>query len=168
MIRYAALGLAAFVTALSCGCEKGLTDNAPLPALDEAYFRCRVQPILTKNCAQLACHGTPDRYYRIYARNRLRYGIAGEAQRNSPLNEGERKFNFDATRAFLNVDKADESLVLKKPLESDAGGFYHGATKLGLSNVFPSVEASEYQTVLKWIQGAKEEDQACIEPGSDQ
>jgi hypothetical protein len=164
----AALALLAASAALLLGCEKGLTDPAPLPELDEAYFRCHVQPILTKNCSMFACHGTPERYYRIYARNRLRYGIADESKRNSQLNEGERKHNFDATRAFVDIDKADESLILKKPLEADAGGFYHGATKLGTANVFPSIEAGEYTTILKWIKGEKEKDPQCIEPGSDQ
>lgn len=148
-------------------CEPGLGDKAPLPTLDEAYFRCRVQPVLTKNCAMLACHGTPDRYYRIYARNRLRYGIAGEAERNSVLNAGEARHNFDATRAYVDVGNEGESLVLKKTLATDAGGFYHGATQLGNANIFPDVEWPEYKVILDWAKGAKE-DPACIEPGSDQ
>lgn len=163
MIRRAAL-LGALV--LLAACEKGLTDEAPLPALDEAYFRCRVQPVLTKSCSMLACHGTPDRYYRIYARNRLRFGVAGEEERNAPLNEGERRHNFEATRAYVSLDAADESLLLKKPLEADAGGFYHGATRLGKANVFPSVEHADYEVILDWVKG-KTEDPKCIEPGSD-
>lgn len=159
-----AISLAATLTA----CEEGLTDKAPLPKLDEAYFRCHVQPILTKNCSMLACHGAPERYYRIYARNRLRYGIAGEAQRNSQLNEGEAKHNFDAARAYVDVDHADESLLLRKPLEPDAGGFYHGATKFSKLNIFANLESTEYETIQKWVKGEKEKDQQCIEPGSDQ
>ncbi|MFT3770038.1 MAG: hypothetical protein QM820_31810 [Minicystis sp.] len=167
MIRRALL-LALPVTAVVLGgCEKGLTDPAALPDLDEAYFRCHVQPILSKNCATFACHGTADRYYRLFARNRLRYGISGEDQRNSPLNDAERKHNYDATRGFVDVDKHDDSLILRKPLESDAGGYYHGATKLGTSNVFPTIESAEYKVILKWIQGEKEKDQQCIEPGSE-
>jgi hypothetical protein len=143
------------------GCEKGLTDAAPLPELDEAYFRCHVQPILSKNCATFACHGTPERYYRLYARNRLRYGIAGEHERNSLLRPEERKHNYDATRAFVDVDEAEGSLILRKPLESDAGGLYHGATKIGMSNVWPDMTVTEYKTVYKWIKGEKELDPKC-------
>lgn len=168
MIRRAALGLGLVLALpLLASCEPGLQEAAPLPALDEAYFRCRVQPILTKSCSMLACHGTPDRYYRVYARNRLRYGIAGEAERVAPLNAGERRHNFEATRAYVDIDAADESLLLKKPLEAAAGGFYHGATRLGKSNVFPSVDDADYAVLRDWIQGAKEMPE-CIEPGSDQ
>jgi hypothetical protein len=161
--RTLAIGLLGLLPA----CESGLTDKAPLPTLDEAYFRCNVQPILTQNCAMLACHGTPDRYFRLYARNRLRYGIAGEEERGVKLNEGEAKHNFDATRAYVDLAHPEESMLLRKPLESDAGGFYHGATLFGKSNIFPDTKWAEYKTILDWIKGAKE-DPACIEPGSDQ
>jgi len=151
--------------ASSAGCQSGLADKAPLPTgLDEAYFRCAVQPILTKNCSTFACHGTPDRYFRIYARNRLRYGIATESQRNSFLNAQERQLNYDAARAFIDVNVVDDSLLLKKPLEADAGG----ATLLGTSNVFPKVDGGEYKILVKWASGEKAKDPQCIEPGSDQ
>jgi hypothetical protein len=150
------------------GCEGGLEDRAPLPPLDEAYFRCHVQPVLTESCSMFACHGDGSRYFRIYARNRLRYGIAGEAQRNAQLNDAERAFNFASARAFIDVSARDRSLLLKKPLEIDAGGAFHrGATLYGAGNVFSTEKSADYQTLLKWIDGAKEDPQ-CIEPGSDQ
>ena len=170
----AAVALVAGGLAALAGCEKGLTDAAPPPPLDEAFFRCHVQPILSKNCATFSCHGTPERYFRLYARNRLRLGIASEAQRNSKMNADERKHNFDAARAFIDVDHAEDSLILKKPVEMDAGGWYHGATKLGTSNIWPNVNQTEYRTIYKWIKGEKENDPTCgcgpgcMEPGENQ
>jgi hypothetical protein len=169
-MRYAALvgGVIALASVLALsGCQSRLTDDAPLSKeLDEAYFRCNVQPILSKNCSMLACHGTPDRYFRLYARNRLRYGIAGEAQRNAFLNPLERQLNYNAARAYIDLNVVDNSLLLKKPLEQDAGGYYHGATKLGTSNVFAHIDDSEYKILVKWASGEKAKDQKCIEQGS--
>jgi hypothetical protein len=161
----AALGLA--LALASAGCQRGLTDAAPLPALDEAYFRCHVQPILTKNCATYACHGSPDRAFRLYARNRLRFGIADISQINAQLSDEERALNFEAARAFVDFGALDQSSFLKKPLEGDAGGYYHGATKLGTSNVFSSVDDADYQVLAGWVNGAVEANQQCVEPASN-
>jgi hypothetical protein len=162
------LGVVAAMISLALpACQSGLTDDAPLPKeLDEAYFRCNVQPVLTKSCSMFACHGTPDRYFRLYGRNRLRYGIADESKRNSFLNAAERKLNYDAARAYIDLNVVDNSLLLKKPLEQDAGGYYHGATKLGTSNVFAHIDDTEYKILVKWASGEKAKDPQCIEPGS--
>ena len=51
------------------GCQGGFTQPRAQAQLDEAFFRCRVQPILGKSCAALACHGDGRRFYRVFARN---------------------------------------------------------------------------------------------------
>jgi len=151
----------------AAGCLRGLEDKRSLPPLDEAYFRCRVQPILTKDCSALACHGSATRYYLVFARNRLRLG-GTEAQRNAKLRDEERAFNFDAARAFVDQGALDESLILLKPLEASEGGYYHGgATLFKKGNVFPNREDPDFKILAKWVHGEKEADQQCIEPGSD-
>jgi hypothetical protein len=149
------------------GCQTGLTDEAPYSdKLDEAYFRCRVQPVITKSCAALACHGDVQRYYHVFGRNRLRLG-GGEEKRNAQLSAQERAFNYNATRAIVDAAKPAESYLLLKPLESSAGGYYHGgATLFKKGNVFLNREDPDFKTLEKWVNGEKE-DPACIEPGSD-
>lgn len=147
------------------GCRADLTTPAPLPELDEAYFRCRVQPVLTKTCSAFACHGDGRRYFRLFARNRLRLG-GTEEQRNAFLRDTERAVNFDAARAVVSVDNPNSSLLLLKPLAQSAGGYYHGAVPLGSADVFASRDDPDFRTLASWVNGAKE-DPACIEPGSD-
>ncbi len=156
-------GLALFLV----GCQSGLTDEAPYSnKLDEAYFRCRVQPILTKSCGALACHGDVARYYHIFSRNRLRFGFP-EEQRNAQLSVQERAFNYNATRAIVDGASPQNSYLLLKPLESSEGGYYHGgATRFKKGNVFLNRDDPDYKTLEKWVNGEKE-DPACIEPGSD-
>jgi hypothetical protein len=139
---------------------------APVPQVDEAYFRCKVQPVVTKWCSSFACHGDARRYFHVFARNRLRAG-GTESERNAPLTDAEREANFEAARAMLGQG-GDPGMLLLKPLEQDAGGYFHrGATLFGGGNVFSSQDDPEYQVLVQWASGAKE-DPACIEPGSTQ
>ena len=47
--------------------QDGISDVAEPPKLDAHYFRCRVQPILTKSCAFMDCHGNDERPMRVFA-----------------------------------------------------------------------------------------------------
>jgi hypothetical protein len=139
------------------------------PALDFAMFRCDVQPVLVKQCSAPACHGTPLRYYRLFARNRLRYGI-DPLDRADPLSEFEVMANYDATRALVSgLDTPNDSMLVRKPLEPEAGGYYHGATETFLRrpgyNVFTSVSDEEYQVIARWAAGAVA-DPNCVDPGA--
>jgi hypothetical protein len=156
------------LVATSAGCQSGLTDEAPLSGtLDKAYFDCKVQPVLTKSCSALACHGDPARYYRVYARNRLRLGLP-ESKRPSFLTAEERAFNYDMARAYVVPGAPGESFLLQKALAQEKGGYYHGGEALfKRGNVFWDKTEKDYQALEAWVNGAKE-DPACIEPGSDQ
>jgi hypothetical protein len=163
-IILAPLGLT--LAAAGSGCQRDLTADAPPSALDEHYFRCKVQPVLTKSCAAFACHGNGVRYFKLFARNRLRLG-GDEAHRNSPLKPAERAWNLDAARAMVDPSSPDTSWLLRKALEASEGGYYHaGATIFGKGNVFPNRKDADFIVLEKWIDGEKE-DPACIEPGSD-
>ena len=152
--------------ALPVSCLDHLRDAQPLAELDEPFFRCRVQPVLTKNCAALLCHGDDRRFLRLYARNRLRLG-GTEAERNALLRDSERAFNFASARGFVEPGSVEQSLLLQKPLEQNAGGFYHGgAVEYGRGDVFLDREDPDFRVLADWVQGATE-DPTCVEPGSD-
>lgn len=153
---------------LAAACQSDLEAPRTPAELDRPYFDCKVQPVLTKNCGQLACHGAPDpagRYFRIYGRNRLRDD--GVLTGNPAMRGAERDHNFDAARAFVDLVHPDDSLLLRKPLEQDAGGYFHrGATLYGGANVFATTTDPEYQIIAGWIDGATEVP-TCQEPGAN-
>lgn len=150
---------------IAAGCQDNLDAPRMLAELDRPYFDCRVQPVLTKYCSQQACHGDPARYFRIYARNRLRDG-GDETERNAFMRGEERAHNFEAARAFVDLQRPDRSLLLIKPLEQDAGGAFHrGATMYSGVNVFADTIDPDYQIIAQWIGGATESP-TCQEPGS--
>jgi hypothetical protein len=140
-----------------------------LPALDFAMFRCEVQPVLVKQCSAPACHGTPRRYYRLFARNRLRYGV-DPFDRADPLSEFEVLANYDATRALVaGLETPGDSMLVRKPLEAQAGGYYHGAietfTNAPGRNVFSSASDLEYRRIATWAAG-ETADPNCVDPGA--
>ena len=109
-----------------------------------------------------------ERFFRIYARNRLRLGV-GPLELNRPLREEEVRANYDATRALVDsLDTPEESMMIRKPLESSQGGYYHGATRIfrgAGANVFASREDPGFQKLLSWSEGAYG-DPNCEDPGS--
>ena len=149
------------------GCVQNNPVESP-PELDFAFFRCEVQPVLVKQCAAPACHGTGKRFFRVYARNRLRLDT-GPLEVNQPLRDEEVRANYDAARALVDsLDSPGQSVMVKKPLEASFGGYYHGATRMfrgGGPNVFSSPDDPGYQTLLKWAEGAVG-DPSCSDPGS--
>ena len=135
---------------------------APQPQVDEAFFRCDVQPVVTKWCSSFACHGDARRYFHVFARNRLR-AQGTEAERNAPLTPAEMTANFESARAMLA-----DGLLTQKPLEQEAGGYFHrGATLFGEGNVFASESDPEWRVLNDWAAG-KKEDPTCVELGSTQ
>ena len=148
-------------------CRGDLDAPAARASLNEPFFHCKVQPVLSKSCSMFACHGDGARYFRQYTRNRLRYGITKESERNAKLNDHERRFNFEAALAYIDPDAVGESLLLKKILPPSAGGFYHGGTKYGGGNVFVNADDPEYRVIVDWTKGATA-DPSCIAPGEDQ
>lgn len=155
------------VALLHTACVGGLSAPAETIPLDEPYFRCQVQPVVTASCAMLACHGDGRRFFRVFARNRLRLG-GREADRNRPMSPEERQRNFDAALAFVDASSPEDSMLLHKPLFPEAGGWYHGAAALyDPGNVWRSTQEPDYQRLVAWVGGATAPAD-CVEPGSDQ
>jgi hypothetical protein len=143
----------------------GLDEPQPVSHLDQAFFRCDVQPLLVKSCAALACHGSGVRYLRLFGRNRMRWQ-GGESDRNAPLRQEELQANFDAASAMVDPSDPDQSFLLRKPLDVRKGGWFHGGAEMfGQGNVFVSTADPDFVTLRSWVHGATE-DPSCIEPGS--
>lgn len=161
-MRAAAFALVAFALV---GCQE-LGGAGEVAALDEAFFRCEVQPVLTTYCAQLACHGDGRRHLTLFARNRLR--LAGdEGARNAFLSDAERGLNYRAAQLMVDLDRPEHSLLVLKPLEPAAGGYYHvGSETFGGGDVFSDPGDRSHRVLLDWASG-QAADSDCIEPGSE-
>lgn len=154
---------------VGAGCEPGLSEERAKPALDLAFFRCEVQPILVGSCGSLLCHGNQERFFRVFGRNRFRplFGANENRKRNTPLTDEEVQFNYDSAAAYVDAADPDASYLLTKPLDQKSGGYYHGgATEFGQGDVFSDREDPSYATLRAWIGGAVADDPGCKEPGA--
>lgn len=139
------------VALLICSCaQDGIEEVQPLPALDENYFRCEVQPVLAANCAFMACHGNDERPLEIYAAKRYRLGITWDDY-ELPLTEEELAANFRRVRGFVQP----QNLLADKPLDTRAGGLFHrGKDLFGNVDVFSSEDNVGYQKLSAFAAGA--------------
>ena len=152
--------IAVAIVAIASACQ---TDDELAPDLDEAYFRCRVEPVLDERCSMLECHGDDVRPFRIYTRNRLRLD-ADPVQLNLPITDDELAVNYDNALAFT-AGAPEDAFLVRKPLDEAAGGYFHQGRELyGDGDVFASTEDPGYQILLAWIEG-ETEDPACTYVG---
>lgn len=142
------------------GCYSPLPTAPPNP--DRAAFGSEIYPILVRDCGFPACHGSPDRFFRVFGPGRTRQfpdtPIPGPAS-GGGLDSAELPAEVDATyeraRSMLaGAASASESLLVRKPLEVDQGGAPHFGTDAYGRDVFPDQEDSRYQAILRWADGA--------------
>ena len=136
-----------------CGSDWGRpAETQPLAALDESFYRCRVQPIFDRSCSQLACHGTEDRPLRTYSRVKWRINPAWRGTHNAggdaALTGEEWCRNLSSARLFAGGDPA-ASQLLTQPLSPSLGGLAHAGYTL-----FYETSDPDYQTIREWLSGA--------------
>jgi hypothetical protein len=146
------LRLALFTIWAVSGCTQVTQAPAPdaIPFLDEVKFRCRVEPILVRDCSYLACHGNAGFALRVYSIGKLRAGDSATLEaRTAPLSDAEEHANYLSAAAFAFAGVApDDNLLLRKPMPSESGGYEHmgGAT-------FTGVDDPRVGTIRGWLAG---------------
>src|SRR5215471_4834612 len=114
--------------AVSCLVACSAVGNQPAPdpaaGLSETVFRCKVEPILARQCSYNACHGNPGSALRVYTPGKLRAAPAATIDDAiAPLTEAEQHANFESAAGFSFNTPADDNLLLRKPLPATSGGF---------------------------------------------
>ncbi len=134
--------------------QDGIEGADELITLDDNFFRCNVQPVLAARCSFMACHGNDERPLMLFAEQRFRLGISWEDY-ETPLTQEELAANLRMVRGFVSRDTAERNLLLQKPLDTRAGGFFHrGKDLYGSDDVFLSRQDVGYQALAQFSQGA--------------
>jgi hypothetical protein len=127
-----------------------------VPVPDGQRFVSDVYPLLLRDCAFVTCHGAANRFLQIYGPGRARLE-PNTTMSNDPATLPEVLHSYDRARSMLATsDALSQSLLLTKPLESEAGGQGHqGVDDLG-RNLFRSVRDPGYTLLFAWAgsQGA--------------
>lgn len=147
------LMLAALLPLSGCAFEAPRADPPrPDPALEaefEALFEAEVYPILVRDCGFPECHGDPRRFFRVYGPRRTRQ--LPTTIDDDPATAEEIASSFDRARSMLaSAESAEDSLLLRKPLEVDQGGAPHMGIDQHGRDIFASTEHEDYRTLLAW------------------
>ena len=139
-----ALGLLA-----ACGDVTELSVATP----NRMQFDQEVYPVLLRDCAFHACHGSSERFFQVFGPGRGR--LAPETQPLDPATALELTHSYERARSMLNTTALRDSLLLRKPLAVSAGGTGHeGADDLG-RNVYQSTLEPGYVALARWVLGAQ-------------
>jgi hypothetical protein len=152
-----AVGLA--LGALLLGCEAA---PEPWQAADVEFrdFQA-VFPVLMRDCGFHTCHGSDERFFRLYGPGRAR--LDSDTSAFDPLTGDEASASFQSARSFLNAAEPEQSLLLRKPLAVAAGGAGHEGVDPFGRNVYRSKDDSGYQALANWVLGGAESDAALAD-----
>lgn len=127
--------------------------TAPPADLDYQQFQREVHPVLLRDCGFPACHGAPERFFRVWGPGRTRLpdkaGVVPGAFDVPSVDE----ISASYALALSMVDNADPGLseLLRKPLAVEAGGAGHqGVDKYG-RNVYRTAEDTGYLALARWV-----------------
>jgi len=144
-------GWAALLACLSA-CAGVENASAPDPAttLSEPVFRCKVEPILVRQCSYNACHGIAGTALRVYSPGKLRALPASDIDALiAPLTDDEHHANFTSAAGFAyGTTTVTDNFLLRKPLASSDGGYEHAGGAIFTSGSDPQLVA-----ILTWLSG---------------
>ena len=122
----------------------------PAASLDEAVFKCNVEPVLAKQCSYTACHGIAEAPFRVYTPGKLRASPpANIDDAIAPLTTAEEHANYLIATGFAFAAPAlDQDWLLRKPLPAIDGGFEHKG-----GAIYSGTDDPQYQAIFTWLSG---------------
>jgi hypothetical protein len=154
MLRSGGLGRAALGVVLGALGACAAVDDPPAPVpsmgLDEAVFRCKVEPVLARQCSYSACHGLAGSPFRVYSPGKLRATVPADIDAAiAPLTAAEHHANYLSATGFkFAAPDPIDNLLLRKPLAPTAGGYAHGG-----GAIFPGTDNAEWMAIHDWLAG---------------
>lgn len=157
------LAFAVFVGATSIGCAEPIE---PLQFADRKFqpFQRQVYPVLLRDCGFPACHGSQERFFRVWGPGRTRMPsldeMTGEMITPGPFDSptGEEQLaSYTLALSMLEERDITQSLLLRKPLAVEAGGAGHFGTDLYGRDVYRTTQDSGYVVLARWVLSAQEE-----------
>jgi len=125
--------------------------DPPSPSVEG--FSSEVYPVLLRDCGFPACHGDRGRFFRVFGPGRARLDESTPV--TAPVSDDEVMATYERARSMLaSAHRAEESLLLRKPLEIDAGGAPHMGVDGHGRDVYASPDAAGYRTIFAWARPA--------------
>lgn len=118
-----------------------------------AQFRTEVYPVLLRDCGFPACHGAPERFLRVLGpgRNRLTNADGTVPEAFDTPTAREQELTFQLALSMIDENDVEDSLLLRKPLAVEAGGYGHlGADSYG-RDVYRTMQDAGYVKIARWV-----------------
>ena len=136
--------------AISCAAVDNPDVPSPDKKLDEAVFKCSVEPVLVRQCSYTACHGLAGSALRVYSPGKLRAARPADIDTAiAPLTPEEHHANFLSAAGFsFGGPEVLDNLLVRKPLAPTAGGYAHEG-----GPIFTSTADAEWIAIRNWLAG---------------
>jgi hypothetical protein len=146
------VGIAASFALGLLGCSDPV--EPPLAARRQfQQFQGEVYPVLLRDCGFPACHGAPERFFRVWGPGRIRL-----AKDDGTLPEpfdvptgDELAASYSLALSMIEERDIAQSPLVRKPLAVEAGGAGH----LGVDNygrdIYRTVQDSGYLAIKRWV-----------------
>jgi len=127
-----------------------------------ARFQSEVYPVLLRDCGFPTCHGSPQRQFRVWGPGRVRLdpdaplfdnefdAFTGKLKPQQP-NPSELSLTLRSATGFIDANSPERSLLLRKPLATEAGGSGHLGVDRFARNVYRSTDSEGYVTLSRWV-----------------
>lgn len=153
MTIFRMLPMSALLLASAVSCADPASGRVDVPMRNTSDFESQVWPVLRRDCGFHACHGSPDRFFRVYGIGRAR--LFPEDEQLMPGSNShialERDYTLQFALSMIDHDDPSRSLLLRKPLAVAAGGSGHlGVDKFG-RNVYRTTESEGYTVLARWV-----------------
>lgn len=143
-----------------CASLLACADDAPAPPLADREFRDfqQVYPVLLRDCGFHACHGAPERFFRVVGPGRVRLDPDTDAFDGATGNEA--GVSYQSALTMLDVEHPERSLLLQKPLAIEAGGASHGGNDAFGRNVYRTAQDEGYLAIARFVLAQQPEAEA--------
>jgi hypothetical protein len=121
-----------------------------MPNISMTTFEDDVYPVLIRDCAFHTCHGAEERFFRVWGPGRVRLDPTMQTA-SDPATDREITESYNRALSLIDTKDPRRSLLLRKPLATEAGGAGHlGADKFG-RNLYRSVDSDGYVKLSRWV-----------------
>jgi hypothetical protein len=149
-MRFRALVLALLLGGAAVGCTQNDT-GWQRPVRNFQQFQVQVLPVLLRDCAFSTCHGSSQRFLRVWGPGRVR--LDPMTREYDPLTAEEATRGYQLALSMIDPQDPSRSLLLRKPLAVEAGGAGHrGEDQFG-RNLYRSVNDQGYLVIARWVLG---------------
>jgi hypothetical protein len=150
MYRAGGSGIVLLCAVVGCAAVDNAPQADPAGKLSEMVFRCKVEPILARQCSYNACHGNAGAALRVYTPGKLRATQPMTIDDAiAPLTDAEQHANFESASGFSFDTPVDDNWLLRKPLPATSGGFAHKG-----GAIYIDANDSQYVAIRAWLSGS--------------